>query len=173
MANDTDVTGPKLKGRKKSIVLGIAVCLVMLLEGGGLYLAMKLFEPKSVDAARLGGMKESAKNGHYGDLAELIVADIKAPWVKTGRTFIFEVTVAIRVSKGVQQETQKALETNEALISDRLSRIIRSAEPNHLEEDGLETIRRQIKHELGVVLGDASIIGEVLIPRFIKFRADY
>lgn len=172
MPSDQDLMPVKSSGRRKTILTGMAVVAIMLLEGGAIYIAMKFFDPQDVDAAAIGGTKEH-EDGRYQELGELEIANIKAPWVKTGRTFVFEMNVAIRVREDAREQIEQKVQQNKALISDRLTRVIRSAEPNHLEEDGLETVRRQIKHELGRILGDETMIGEVLIPRFIKFRADY
>lgn len=161
------------KGRKRSVLIGIFVTVLMLGEGLGIYLAMRMFEPQPVDAAKLGGMKNPDGDSPYGNLVEVLVGEFKAPWSKSGRTFLFEVSVAVRVSDKAKETVSKKLADNQSLISDRIVRIIRSAELHQLEEDGLETIRRQIKYALDSIVGDETAIVEVLIPRYIKFRADY
>ena len=39
-------------------------------------------------------------------------------------------------------------------------------------EPGLETLRRQVKSQLEIIIGD-GMIDEVLVPRCIPFRADF
>jgi flagellar basal body-associated protein FliL len=51
--------------------------------------------------------------------------------------------------------------------------VIRSSEPQDLQEDGLETLRRQIRHELSQVVGDEKMIEEILIPKCTPFKVDY
>ena len=118
-------------------------------------------------------VRASSPDSPDRDLVEVLVGEFKAPWTKSGRTFLFEVNVAVRVNSEAKENVSKKLADNQSLISDRIVRIIRSAELPQLEEDGLETIRRQIKYALDSVVGDETAIAQELIPRYIKFRADY
>lgn len=70
-------------------------------------------------------------------------------------------------------ELARKIKMNERTIKDRLSRIVRSAEPQILQEDGLETIRRQVKFELGRILEDEDKIVEVLIPECTPFPTGF
>lgn len=71
-------------------------------------------------------------------------------------------------------ELSKKIKMNERTIKDRLSRIIRSAEPQVLQEDGLETIRRQVKFELDRILEDEHHqITEVVIPECTPFPTGF
>lgn len=65
------------------------------------------------------------------------------------------------------------IKMNERTIKDRLTRIVRSAEPTQLQEDGLETIKRQMKFELERILGDDVKIVEVLIPECTPFPTGF
>ena len=64
---------------------------------------------------------------------------------------------------------------NQALITDRVRTIMAQSDPEKLgggSEPGLETLRRQVKHQLDDVIGD-GLVEEVLIPRCIPFRTDF
>ena len=54
-----------------------------------------------------------------------------------------------------------------------MARIVRSAEPQYLQEDGLETIRRQIKFELERILGEDVKIVEVLVPECTPYPTGF
>ena len=58
---------------------------------------------------------------------------------------------------------------------DRMRTIIGQMDPEKLgggSEPGLETLRRQVKSQLEIIIGD-GMIDEVLVPRCIPFRADF
>jgi flagellar basal body-associated protein FliL len=56
------------------------------------------------------------------------------------------------------------IENRKNTVDDVISRVIRSADERHLAEPGLETLKRQIRFELGRLIGDDKIIEHVLIP---------
>ena len=71
----------------------------------------------------------------------------------------------------LQSDTEKAanlVKANQARINDRVNFIIRAAEPQHLKEPGLDTIKRKLKAELDRVLGEENLIKEVLVPDFLQ-----
>lgn len=173
MANDEDVqkTG-SAKGSRRNIVMISLIILVMGLEGGGIFLAMKIFgsAPQEVDAAAM--MGEGMTGWNDAGFVEMVIADLEAPHIKTGKAFIYDIRIAVRIRPEGKEAVEKLLASHKEMLMDRLNRIIRAAEPAQLEEDGLEVIRRQMKYELDQALGDETIIEEVLLPRFIKMRAD-
>ena len=67
------------------------------------------------------------------------------------------------------------IKDRDALIKDRMRTIIGQMDPEKLgggSEPGLETLRRQVKSQLEIIIGD-GMIDEVLVPRCIPFRADF
>jgi flagellar basal body-associated protein FliL len=180
---DTPVVG----GKKKQTLMMLGVLLaVMAVEGGGIYFAVKFFGggPKAAVAEGLadpaksvgghgGEGGEGEKAGEFTQDAELPVAKLKAPNMKSGRLFLYDIEVYAKTKKDKADTLKKMLEGFKATIEDRLSRVVRSAEPQDLQEDGLETIRRQVKHELGQIVGDEKMIEEILIPKCTPFKVDY
>ena len=77
------------------------------------------------------------------------------------------------VEQSQTEKVQILLDNREATIHDRLAKLVRSADPRQLEEPGLETLRRQIKHEMEQIVGQEGFFKEVLIPKCTPFRADY
>ena len=61
------------------------------------------------------------------------------------------------------------------MIKERVRTIIAQADPEKLvgaSEPGLETLRRQVKYQLDMFVGD-GLIDEVLVPRCIPIRTDF
>jgi len=183
---------PAAEGKKKQtlVMLGILFA-VMAVEGGGIFFAVKFFSggPKAAVAEGLATPATSAGGGHGGGHggaggegekaaevtldAELQVAKLKAPNMKSGRLFLYDIEVYAKTKKDKADTLKKMLEGYKATIEDRLTRVVRSAEPQDLQEDGLETIRRQVKHELGQIVGDEKMVEEILIPKCTPFKVDY
>lgn len=177
--------------KKKQTFLMLGVLLfVMAAEGGGIYFAVKFFGegPAKASAEGLAPAKHSGGEGggHGGgegkeggeaaalpENAELQVTKIKAPNLKSGRLYLYEMEVFAKTKQDKAAALKKMFETSKASIDDRLNRVVRSADPQDLQEDGLETIRRQIRHELNQVVGDEKLIEEILIPKCTPFKVDY
>ena len=77
-----------------------------------------------------------------------------------------------KLSEEHREEFAEKLAAHENAVRDRLSCLIRSANPQHLNEPGLEVIRRQIMAELGKVLGGEKLFERILLPRWTVIRAD-
>jgi flagellar basal body-associated protein FliL len=92
-----------------------------------------------------------------------------------GRTYLYDVEVSILVKPDVAEKVQETLAASTGLVRDRLTRVIRSIDPQKLNgsaEPGLETLRRQVKYQLDLIVGD-GLIEEVLVPRCIPYRTSY
>jgi flagellar basal body-associated protein FliL len=63
------------------------------------------------------------------------------------------------------------LQERKASIEDRITTVIRSADPAHLAEPGLETLKRQFKFELDKITEDETLIRQVLIPKLLQTRS--
>jgi len=128
-------------------------------------------------AENAGGHGEGDGKGHVDKkkTVEVKVLEFKAPNKLSGRTFIYDVSV-YAITKAEHEEALKEVITGrEATIKDRVRTIIAQMDPDKLgggSEPGLETLRRQIKYQLDELSGE-DVIGEVLVPRCIPFRADF
>jgi flagellar basal body-associated protein FliL len=178
---------PVVGGKKKQTLMMLGILLfVMAVEGGVIYFAVKFLGggPQTVVAEGLA--TATASGGHGGGHgsegeattavtpnAELQVAKLKAPNMKSGRLFLYDIEVYAKTKKEKAETLKTMLESYKATIEDRLSRVVRAAEPQDLQEDGLETIRRQVKHELGQIVGDEKMVEEILIPKCTPFKVDY
>jgi len=186
MANDdaqamTDAPGAK-KGRLKSILL---VVLLMGGEGVGVFLLAKFMlasEPSPASGAHVdavapaGAHGEPAAQGHggkesatpAGQHAEIELTECRPSNRMTGKLITLKIRVSALVASADAERAKTLVEANKARINDRVNFVLRSAEPQHLNEPGLETIKRRLKHELSRVLGDEQLLQEVLIPELLQ-----
>lgn len=138
---------------------------VMLLEGLAIFMCMKFF-----------GSDPDPTLGMQGDLQtttapfeasrELEVSSVRVQNDNGQRATLYSVAVTIRVDHEREPMVTDFLKNRKATINDAISRLIRSAEEKHLAEPGLETLKRQIRFELSSLMGDDTIIEQVLIPEF-------
>jgi flagellar basal body-associated protein FliL len=102
------------------------------------------------------------------------VVSFKAPNKMSGRTYLYDVKIKAIVKTEFEDRVKDSLSSNEGLIKDRIRTIIAESDPEKLggaKEPGLETLRRQVKHQLDDIVGE-GMIDEVIVPSCIGFRAD-
>ena len=165
--------------------------VVMLVEAMVLFAGFKMFSgsPHSVAAADAtseeegghgeGGHGEGAHGGpvkgEKRKVVELQVLEFKAPNKQSGRLFLYDVSVFVTVKTEFKERVEAGFKDREATIRDRARTIISQCDPEKLgggSEPGLETLRRQMKHQLDEIIGE-GMIEEVLIPRCIPYRQDF
>ena len=122
-----------------------------------------------------GGGHAAEAHGDPNDLAEVSVDSFRAPNRQNGRTYLYDVEIGVRVKNGVKEQVEAKLKNSKSLVRDRMNRIIAGIDPQKLNgavEPGLETLRRQVKYQLDLIVGE-GMIDEVLVPRCIPYRTDY
>lgn len=176
---------------KTPVLIGVVMIIeaiiifagVKMLGGGGPQTAIgaELEEPAHGEAGAHG--EGDHGDGGHGEGApidrkkpvEVLVLEFRAPNKMSGRTFIYDVAI-YAVTKGeFAEQVKTAVKDREASIKDRIRTIIAQSDPDKLgggSEPGLETLRRQVKHQLDELIGE-KMIDEVLVPRCIPFRADF
>lgn len=175
----------KEKPAKGGLLTKMPVLLggVMVIEAAVLFAGFKMFgsKPKAADAAILatadGGESSGGENGtaKKSKTVEVPVGDYKALNRTNGRTFLYDLSIYVVVKAENEQKATDAFKDGKALIEDRIRTIIAESDPDKLgggSEPGLETLRRQVKYQLGRIVGD-GMIEEVLVPRCIPYRTDY
>jgi flagellar basal body-associated protein FliL len=175
---------------KTPVLLG----LVMVIEAAVLFAGFKFLGggPKPASAVELaekeGGGEEPKLDAHGNPIpgsekkkvdkdhaVELNVVDFKAPNTQNGRRYLYDVSVYVSVKSEFEAKVKDRIKDRDALIKDRMRTIIGQMDPEKLgggSEPGLETLRRQVKSQLEIIIGD-GMIDEVLVPRCIPFRADF
>jgi len=181
------------KAAPKAGVLGktpVLLGAVMLIEAAVLFAGFKMLgggTPQSAAGAELatseaedphGGGSHGGggtKGGSAKKSVELLVVDFKAPNKASGRTFLYDVAIYVVTRSEHESKVKDTLKEREALIKDRVRTIIAQSDPEKLtggSEPGLETLRRQVKYQLDIILGE-GVIEEVLVPKCIPFRTDF
>jgi flagellar basal body-associated protein FliL len=183
------------KAAPKAGVLGktpVLLGAVMLIEAAVLFAGFKVLGgggPQSAAGAELatsegddphdphgsGSHGSAGKGGGAKKCVELLVVDFKAPNKASGRTFLYDVAIYVVTRSEHEAKVKDTLKEREALIKDRVRTIIAQSDPEKLtggSEPGLETLRRQVKYQLDIILGE-GVIEEVLVPKCIPFRTDF
>ena len=157
---------------KKSLVTFGVFGGVMLVEGIAIFLSMRFLGSDPDPTKGMVGLEQPTTQP-WAESKELEVASLRVLNRNGPRLMLYNVHVVITVHHSDVDAAQSFLESRASTIEDTMSRVIRSAEEKHLAEPGLETIRRQLKHELHVLIGDETTIEQVLIPEFTQLPTGY
>jgi flagellar basal body-associated protein FliL len=174
---EPQVTAPANGSRSKKLMTGLILVAIMAAEGGLIFAGMKMFgagasssSAGEVEREGEGGALSDDEDKPRGELAEVLLADTDAFNNRSGRLYVYHIQVTGLVKAVDKERVEQQVETRQATIRDRINTIIRGADPQHLNEPGLETLRRQIQFELNEVLGDDSLVLELLIPKLLQSR---
>ncbi len=171
---DEETAEPGASKRKKIVPI-IIVAGLLALEGGGIYIGMKLFGAKPAPVEAAAGAEAAA--AEMSDSDRLRTDTVEVPLTSTdasnnlsGRLYVYHIEVSALVAAAKGDELTELIADKKATIQDRINKVIRGADPKHLNEPGLETIRRQIQFELNKIFGDDSLVLELLIPKLMQSR---
>lgn len=156
--------------RRAKLIPYVIVAGLMLAEGVGIIVAMKTLgsDPAATEAEAPGESIVIDGKSENALPVEHQICNLDAFNKLTGKLLLYHVEVAATIDRQHEERFKKLLELRKSTISDRVTTVIRSADPKYLQEPGLETIRRQIKFELDKVLGDDKIIIDLLIPSLLQ-----
>jgi flagellar basal body-associated protein FliL len=158
--------GPPIK------VLGIVAGL-MLAEAGAVYMfvGMTGSGTKSASAEIKG-----AEEGHAQQLVEIELIDDKFQNMQTGRTWMWDTQIVLKVKQRNEAFVQDELGKRAAEIREGVAQVMRRAQHGHLREPELTTLNRQLAAYLDKVFGpDAegnSRVERVLIPKCRGFQIE-
>lgn len=165
---------------KTPILIGGA----MLIEAVVLFAGFKFVgggAPKAAQGTEIaGGEKKegdaaAAPETDAKRAVEIPVADFRALNRRNGHTFLYDISI-VAMAKAENEAKVKAKITEFGnLIRDRIRTIIAESDPEKLgggSEPGLETLRRQVKYQLDIIIGE-GLVDEVIVPKCIPFRTDY
>ena len=161
----TAVSNAKKKNNKLIPVLVVA--LMMIGEGVAIFFLVKSISSNPVQAlADKGDIGIDAFNGNR--MAEVELAESRPSNRMAGKLVTFHIKVSGLVAAEDLTHAEELVETKQARLEDGVNIVIRSAEPKHLNEPGLQTIKRRLKYEIGRILGDDELIKEVLLPQVLQ-----
>ena len=175
MAEDAQAAGEAgtaKKGGKGKLITLVIVATLMSVEGVGVYSLVK-FTGGGPMASAAAEAENAAVPGKPIELpedqeAEVEVLECRPSNRTVGKLITFHLRLSVLVRRENQELVQKLVEEKKGRLQDRVNYVIRSAQLKHLNEPGLETVRRQIKHEFDKVFGDDKLILAVLIPELLQ-----
>lgn len=160
---------PDESGRRRSrIVLFVVIMLLMIGEGVGVYFVANVIssDPAAAAAADLeDGDGDTIK---AADFAEVEVAECRPSNKMSGKLITFQLRVLVLVRQTELERVSALIEQREGRLRDRINFVVRNAELQHLNEPGLETLKRGLKREFDRVFDDDSLVIEVLVPEILQ-----
>lgn len=166
---NTEATPPR---KRPSLKMLGAVAGLMALEGAALVGFMSLTGPRAAHAG-------TELEGEVPDLelpVEIELVSDKFQNMQSGRVWLWDLQVFLKVSKKHEAHVRGELERRSAEITEGISHIIRRAQHAHLKEPELRTLNRQLSAFLEGVIGPdpdgQSRIERILIPRCKGYQAD-
>jgi flagellar basal body-associated protein FliL len=157
------------KPRSKVPKTALIVVGVALAEAAGFFVIFKLSGggPAPVQALASEPSSQPAR------LAEVsLVTRHKVDNYQSGRPYRYDMDISVLVPQDRLEEMKQFVERRSGEMQDRINLIIRGATDDMLREDDLRAVRRQLEAGLREVTGSESLIHRVLIPRFMRSRAD-
>ena len=155
---------------KRRMVPFLIVALLMVGEGVGVFFLAKAINPAPVSAFAGGAGGGQPRDGGTvtGGLAEVAVAECRPSNMMAGKFVTFHIRVSGLVASVDEERAKDLVRANQSRLEDGVNTVIRKAQPNHLGEPGLETIRRRLKHEFDGIFDDEQLIKRVLIPQMLQ-----
>lgn len=151
-----------------------AVAVIMIAEGAGVYFLASATGPKDAHADVKHVEDEHAKNAEA--LVEIPLVEDKFQNMQSGRAYIWDMSIVIKVKGKDEELVTKTLERNAAEVKEGVALIVRRAAHTHLLEPGLESLNRQLVSYLNTVVEhDAEgkdRVQRVLIPKCKGFPAE-
>ncbi len=160
----------KKKFPLKTIIVLVAVFLIEAVVIAAVFMLSGGPEP-----AKAQGAEEDLK-AKAQEPVEVLVVEGKFINSKSGRTYVYEAQVFVVVKRKHEEQTITDVKNMQAQIANDVRTVIARAEPAQLAEESLSTIIRHIQQQLEERLGKDeegnSIVQEVVIGSWTRFRAD-
>jgi flagellar basal body-associated protein FliL len=146
---------------------------LMVAEAAAVYLFVGMTGSRAQSAS---AEIKGAEEGALQQPVEISLVDDKFQNMQTGRVWMWDVQVVLKVKKKHQEFIAAELEQREAEIKEGVAQVMRRAQHSHLREPELTTLNRQLKAYLDTVFGpDAdgeSRIERVMIPKCKGFQVE-
>ena len=155
------------KQKKNKLVPILVIALLMIGEGVGIFFLIKSVNPDPAKTMAHNG--DLSLGAFQGDsMAEVALVECRPSNRMAGKLVTFHIKVSGLVTSEDHERAKELVEAKKARLEDGVNIVIRSAEPKHLNEPGLETIKRRLKYEIGRIFGDDELIKEVLLPQILQ-----
>lgn len=146
----------------------LVVLALMVGEGVVVYFVADALSPAPPPAEAAEG--EGVGSAAINDLAEIELADCRPSNKMAGRFITYHIRVLGLVHAEQLTEIETMARGRRARLEDAVNVVIRSADPKHLDEPELGTIKRRLKNEFDRIFGDESLILEIVIPQLLQSR---
>ena len=158
---------------RKWMMQFLVVALLMIGEGVGIFLIANSMKavPDVAAAADEEGASGATGSGQGAAMSEVELAECKPSNTMSGKLISLHLRVSGLVASTDVGLVENLAEEKRARIDDRMRYVVRSAALRHLNEPGLETIKRRIKHELEELFEAEGLIKEIFIPELLQSGA--
>ncbi|MHC5109871.1 MAG: hypothetical protein ACYTHJ_08340 [Planctomycetota bacterium] len=166
MADDNAGSADRTRKGGARMMQMIIVASLMLGEGVAVYFVANAMGP---DPAITSGAETEPENEDIEaepDYSEVALAECRPTHRKGGKKIVLFVKVSALVLEEDADKATDMTEDRQSRILDRIQFVIRSAEIQHINEPGLETIKRRLKWEMDKIFGDPELLREILIPEW-------
>lgn len=163
--------GAPPKKSKKTVII---VAGVMVLEAVLIFGVVKMIggKPKAAEATQLHGKEQADALA----TVEILLVEEKFQNMQTGRVWIWDAAIALKVRQKHKEFVEKELERRKSEVKEAVAMIFRRATHSQLKEPGLETVNRQltalVQQTFGTDAEGHDRVERVLIPRCRGFPAD-
>ncbi len=161
--------------KKKSPIMLIGIVgAVMVVEAVGIFAVVGMTGGGA-------GNAEATTLEHEGhddsdEFVELPLVSDKFQNMQTGKTWIWNAEIVLRVKKKNEEAVSAAVQAKSAEILEGISMIFSRAQLSQLKEPGRQTINRQITAFMNKTIGadaeDQPRVDRVLFPKFVGFETD-
>jgi flagellar basal body-associated protein FliL len=162
-------------GKKRLPIKTIAIVAALLVAEAAVVVGIIMMWGQPSDVRAQGLASEDRAAGEQ--MTEVLIVNDKFPNHHTGRVFLWEAEVQIKVRQKHLEFVKRVVEERAAEIKTNVAKIFRSAHHNHLKEPQLETLTRRLEEMLRDVFGQDAEgeerVVEVLIPKCVGFPADF
>lgn len=160
---------PAKSSRRKTLLMGGGLLGVMAIEAVIVFALVRSFgpSPATVQAAPAPGLDPKAGTKEPIQI-EMEVVRLRAQNERSQRQVIYDMEVFVCVTEDNKAKIEETLQRRRNTILDRLSQVVRAADPERFTEPDLRTLRKQFQTELAELVGDEQIILQVLIPSILS-----
>jgi flagellar basal body-associated protein FliL len=168
---EADANAAEAKKKPPMKVIGLVAGL-MIAEAIGVVLLVGMIGRPQTAAAEIQGLDQREEL----QSTEITLVEDKFQNLQSGRVWIWDMQIVLKVKKRNQHHIEAELEKRSAEIREGVAHIVRRAQHSHLREPDLITVNRQLTAYLEKAFGtDAegrSRIERVLIPRCKGFQIE-
>jgi len=162
--------GPGKSGRRRNLMVVGFLAAVMVVEGLAVFVLVKHFgaDPQTAQATGAAGLDPLAGEKAPEEV-EVEVGRFRAQSAKSEPPVMWEFAIYASVAESDKEAFSELVERKKATIQDRLTSVVRAADPALFSQPDFALLRQQFKQELCKIAGDEGMIREVLIPTSVPY----